>query len=211
MSAGRYSPRSRGPWRPRKSRARRYLEYALTLAALLVLLVVVDRINRGETRRLSGEAIVNDGDTITVKGERLRLRGIDAPEFSQTCQRNGASYACGRESSRSLGVLVRSGALHCDGWERDKFDRLLVVCRAGDVDINRRQVENGWAVAYGDYADAERAARQAKRGLWAGEFERPRDFRDRHGHEAESAHDWFATINERFATIVNWLRQTIGW
>ena len=48
MSAGRYSARSRGPWRPRKSRARRYLEYALTLAALLVLVVVVDRINRGE-------------------------------------------------------------------------------------------------------------------------------------------------------------------
>jgi len=204
MSRGGYSPRPRRPWRPRKSRARRYLEYGLTLVVLLVLLVLVDRINRGETQRLSGEAVVNDGDTITVKGERLRLRGIDAPEFSQTCLRDGVSYACGRESTRSLGVLVRSGALACDGWERDKFDRLLVVCRAGDVDINRRQVENGWAVAYGDYADAESSARQAKRGLWAGEFERPRDFRDRHGHEAESAHDWFATI-------VNWLRQTIGW
>lgn len=204
MSAGRYSPRPGRPWRPRKSRARRYLEYGLTLALLLMLLVLVDRINRRDTQRLSGEAVVNDGDTITVKGQRLRLRGIDAPEFSQTCQRNGASYPCGRESYRSLGVLVRSGPLSCDGWERDKYDRLLVVCRAGDVDINRRQVENGWAVAYGDYSDAERAARQAKRGLWAGEFERPRDFRDRHGQQAESPHDWLATI-------VNWLRQTIGW
>lgn len=204
MSAGRYSPRPGRPWPPRKSRARRYLEYGLTLALLLVLLVLVDMVNRRDTQRLAGEAVVNDGDTITVKGQRLRLRGIDAPEFSQTCLRDGVSYSCGRESSRSLGVLVRSGALSCDGWEVDKYDRLLVVCRAGDVDINRRQVENGWAVAYGDYADAERAARQAKRGLWAGEFERPRDFRDRHGQQAESPHDWLATI-------VNWLRQTIGW
>lgn len=201
MSRGSYRARQ---WRPRKSRARRYAEYALTLVMLLALLVLVDLFGRRETQRLAGEAIVNDGDTITMRGERLRLRGIDAPEYAQTCQRGATSYACGRESITSLRALVRSGPLACDGWERDKFKRLLVVCKAGGVDINRKQVENGWAVAYGDYDDAERVARQAKRGMWAGEFERPREFRDRQGQAGEAPHD-------RIGTIANWLREAVGW
>ena len=36
-------------------------------------------------RDLAGAARVVDGDTLEVKGEKLRLQGIDAPEMAQTC------------------------------------------------------------------------------------------------------------------------------
>ena len=41
-------------------------------------------------------------------------------------------------------------------------------------------VRAGYALAYGAYERAEREARQLKRGLWSGTFERPRDWRDKH-------------------------------
>jgi len=43
-------------------------------------------------------------------------------------------------------------------------------------------VRQGWAVAFGNsplYASAEAEARKAKRGIWAGTFERPSQWRER--------------------------------
>ena len=188
---------------PPRSLFRRLLDYALTVAILSLLAVVAARLDRVETRKISGDAIVNDGDTITLKGERIRLRGIDAPEYNQTCLKDGAAYPCGRRSREALARLANNGQIECAGWERDRYGRLLGNCTAGGVDLNRRQVEEGWAVAYGDYADAERAARQRGAGLWAGSFERPRDWRVEHGGMAEGEHGLLAQM-------LNWLRAIFG-
>lgn len=37
--------------------------------------------------QLSGQAIVFDGDTIFIQNKTIRLRGIDAPEINQFCER----------------------------------------------------------------------------------------------------------------------------
>ena len=188
---------------PPRSLFRRLLDYALAAAILFLLALVAARLDRVETRKVSGDAIVNDGDSITLKGERIRLRGIDAPEYNQTCLRDGAPYPCGRRSRQALADLAKGGQIECAGWERDRYGRLLGVCTAGGVDLNRRQVEEGWAVAYGDYADAEQAARKRGAGLWAGSFERPRDWRVEHGGMAEGEHDLVAAV-------LNWLRAIFG-
>lgn len=198
---GRYRPRGTTA---RRSAGRRYAEYALTLVLFLALAVVAARLDRTETVRPEGRAVVNDGDTLTLAGRRIRLRGIDAPEYNQTCTRAGAAYACGRQSRRELEALIAGRPVTCEGWERDKYDRLLAVCRVGDIDLNRRLVEEGWAVAYGDYADAELVARLAGKGLWAGEFERPRAWRELQGGLAEAEHG-------HVGMIFNWLRQVLGW
>lgn len=200
-SPGRFRPRGTTA---RRSVGRRYAEYALTFLFFLALAVVAARLDRTETVRPQGRAVVNDGDTLTLAGRRIRLRGIDAPEYSQTCTRAGAAYACGRQSRRELETLIAGRPVTCEGWERDRYDRLLAVCRAGDIDLNRRLVEDGWAVAYGDYADAELAARRAGKGLWAGEFERPRAWRELQGGLAETEHGLVQAI-------FNWLRQVSGW
>ncbi len=184
---------------PRRGALRRLFDYALAAAIIAMLIVVSSRLERVATRNLSGEAVINDGDSITLKGERIRLRGIDAPEYNQTCRKDGASYSCGRLSREALARLAKAGPVSCAGWERDRYDRLLAVCTAGGVDLNRRQVEQGWAVAYGDYGDAEAIARRQKIGLWAGSFERPRDWRVEHGGMAEGEHDLLAKF-------VNWLK-----
>lgn len=200
-SAARLS-RRRYPQHPR-SPLRRFLDYALAAAILALLILVTARIDRVTTRHVGGDAVVNDGDTITLKGQRIRLRGIDAPEYNQTCDKGGATYACGRAAREALVSLAGGGAIDCAGWERDRYDRLLAVCTSGGVDLNRRLVEEGWAVAYGDYADAEQSARERRVGLWAGSFERPREWRVEHGGMAESEHDLFGRI-------VSWLAQIFG-
>lgn len=186
---------------PRTS-LRRLWDWLHTFAILGLLILLSARLDRVETRSLQGRVTVNDGDSITLGTERIRLRGIDAPEFVQTCRKDGADYPCGRRARESLVKLIGGRPVSCAGWERDKYDRLLATCMADGSDLNRGQVEAGWALAYGGYEAEESAARQKGAGLWAGSFDRPRDWRDMHGGMAESEH---ATP----ASILNWLRQML--
>lgn len=174
---------------------------AVVILGLLALLAA--RLDRVETLRPAGAAAVNDGDTITIAGEKIRLRGIDAPEYSQTCLRAGMKYACGREAREALRKLIGAKPVACTGWQRDRYGRLLGECSAGSTDLNRSLVEQGRAVAFGGFEAEELAARRAGRGLWAGEFERPRHWRDTHGSMTEDEHDWLDVI-------WNWLRMTFG-
>jgi endonuclease YncB( thermonuclease family) len=196
--------RSAGPgWTRRaaapRSRWRRLWDWLLTLAILGLLVLLAARLDRTETRNLDGRVTVNDGDSLTLGTERIRLRGIDAPEFGQTCRKDGADYPCGRRARETLVALIAGRPVSCSGWERDKYDRLLATCIVGGADLNRRLVETGWALGYGDYEAEESAARGKGAGLWAGSFERPRDWRETHGGMAESEHA---------AGFLDWLRRT---
>lgn len=193
-------PRRRG--RRRSARARRVLDVALALAILGLIALVAARLDRVATRQLSGTATVNDGDTLTLNDERIRLRGIDAPELTQRCRLDGANYACGREAQRALSTLVAGRTVACSGWERDRYGRLLARCSTGEQDLGQALVDAGWAVAYGDYHLAEAGARMAGRGLWAGTFDRPRDWRASHGAAAGREHAWLGRA-------LNWLRQIV--
>jgi endonuclease YncB( thermonuclease family) len=192
-------PRQRYFRRPR-SRWRTFFDYLLAAAVLGLLILVSARLDRVETRQTQGVAVVNDGDSITLGTERIRLRGIDAPEYSQICRKDGADYPCGRRSREALSKLVAGRQVSCAGWERDRYGRLLGECTAAGADLNRSQVEAGWAVAYGGYEAEEAAARGDRKGLWAGEFDRPRDWRNMHGDMAEIEHG-------SYGRILNWLRE----
>jgi endonuclease YncB( thermonuclease family) len=134
-------------------------------------------------RDITGAAEAVDGDSIRLNGENLRLQGIDAPELFQTCRVSGRETACGRESLAALRKLLNSGLSTCIGHERDRYGRLLVTCRIRGINVNARMVVDGHAVAFGSYEAEEADAKAAYRGLWAGEFERPRDWRVRHPRE----------------------------
>ncbi|MCB1386181.1 MAG: thermonuclease family protein [Nitratireductor sp.] len=128
---------------------------------------------------VSGPYRVKDGDSFeTADGRRFRLRGIDAPEYRQTCERDGDAWPCGRDAARRLRALMTREAT-CTGSELDRFDRLLVICRAGDTEINREMVQSGFAVSFGGYYAEEGQARRQGAGIWAGSFERPQHWRDR--------------------------------
>ncbi|MEO3470690.1 thermonuclease family protein [Roseomonas sp. CAU 1739] len=132
-------------------------------------------------------AVVVDGDTVSTGGERLRLNGIDAPEMAQICERDGAAYRCGEQARAALGRILGSGALTCQAIGVDRYDRRVVRCVNEDgQDIAGAMVAAGWAMAYRqyalDYVPHEDEARTRGRGIWAGRFEPPWDWRRRQGY-----------------------------
>lgn len=173
--------------RPRR-RLPIFADIALAAAILAALALVVARGLWEPPQMLAGNARVVDGDSIVIGGERVRLAGIDAPELAQTCMRDGTGYACGRDARMALECLVAGGEVSCRHHERDRYGRVLGYCAAGGVDLNREMVRSGWAIAYGDFDGAEREARQASRGIWAGAFDSPQEWRRQHGGLAEDAH-----------------------
>jgi len=130
---------------------------------------------------VAGPAEVVDGDSLVLAGRQVRLVGIDAPEYDQTCNRAGQSWSCGAEAKAQLAELVQGQRVECTGAERDAHARLLAVCSAGYLEINKALVASGWAVAYRDYSDAyvgeEAQAKAARVGIWSSTFAAPADYR----------------------------------
>jgi endonuclease YncB( thermonuclease family) len=188
----RYAPVSR-------SLPRRLLDYGVTIVLLGLLIVLTAHLNEMDTRTAEGRAVIVDGDSIELGGQRIRLRGIDAPEYRQSCSKSGIDYACGRAAREALARLTAGRAVTCSGWRNDRYGRLLGDCKAGGVDLNRAQVAAGWAVAYGDFDAEEASARAAKAGIWAGTFDWPRDWRAARDGRVEPKHDLLAAIGD-------WLR-----
>ena len=123
---------------------------------------------------------VVDGDSLEIGQERIRLYGIDAPEFVQRCyDENEWPYHCGIEAKNQLQTLVSRGRLSCKQFGRDKYGRSLKECYDEDgYSINRKMVLSGWAVDYGGvYTQEENMARTARRGIWKGRFIRPELYR----------------------------------
>lgn len=167
------------------TRGFRTVRDGVTAFALLAFVwLIAAKLNDVPEISHAGRFHAADGDSLAIGEERMRLKGIDAPELAQTCERGGARWPCGQEAKRLLQSLVAGDDARCAGNERDRFQRLLVVCHAGGTDINAVMVRRGMAVSYGSYGDEEAEARSKKAGLWAGAFERPRDFRD-HGQATE--------------------------
>lgn len=55
-----------------------------------------------DTTDLIGRVSVIDGDTLEMRGERIRLWGVDAFESRQLCQRPGGAYRCGQVAANAL-------------------------------------------------------------------------------------------------------------
>ncbi len=133
---------------------------------------------------LQGRVSVIDGDTLEMHGQRIRLFGIDAPESGQRCSRpDGSAWRCGRDAAFALDDLVQGRTVTCHGRDKDRWGRVVAVCRLGQLDLGRWLVENGFATAYRryslDYAPTEEEARSARRGIWAGTFDSPENWRQR--------------------------------
>ena len=129
----------------------------------------------------SGSARVIDGDTLEIRGTRIRLHGIDAPESAQRCRAAGRAWPCGREATRALSGRIAGRPVVCEERDRDRYGRSVAVCRAGGEDVNAWMARAGWAFAYRKYSHSyvaeERAAKAAGRGIWRGEVVAPWEWR----------------------------------
>ncbi len=136
-----------------------------------------------ETRRhVIGTAYVIDGDTITIKGVRIRLFGIDAPEID---------HPFGQKSKWALVQLCKGQKVQAEILENDHFDRTVAKCLLPDGrDLSAELVKQGLALDWkkysgGAYADLEpdnirrklyrTAARQkGHMKVWSGEYSKPK-------------------------------------
>ena len=156
----------------------------LAMISLIAIILFAGPIVAAETTTISGPARISDGDTITIKDKRVRLNGIDAPETDQICV-NAAekTYACGLAARAALVRLVRNRTISCTGNEIDRYDRRIMTCFVGEMDINAAMVAAGWALAFRRYSDIyvgeEQLARSQQAGLWSGAFIAPWDWRQR--------------------------------
>ncbi len=139
----------------------------------------------------SGKVVgVTDGDTISVmrdeKAAKIRLHGIDCPEFNQPFGTKAKQFA----SDMVFGKVVR---VECRSTGTDKYGRLLGnVVRADGKILNHELLRAGLAWWYRQYAPKDKdlaaleaEARTAKRGLWADKDPvAPWDFRHGTGPKA---------------------------
>jgi len=130
---------------------------------------------------LTGVARVVDGDTLALRGQNIRLFGMDAPEKAQRCDVSGRNWACGVWATQKLRDIVGTGRLNCRQVDTDRHQRPVAVCHINGRDIAAEMVRAGAAVAYikysADYAGHEAEAKREKRGIWAGSVTSPEAFR----------------------------------
>lgn len=110
---------------------------------------------------------IADGDTLTLLVDRkplkIRLANIDAPEKAQ---------AFGQRSRQSLSDLCWKKDADYRVQDVDRYGRTVAVVICDGVDVNRAQVERGFAWVYKKYNKdralpaLQKRAREGRRGLW---------------------------------------------
>lgn len=132
----------------------------------------------------SGYIKIVDGDSLEIGKRRIRLQGIDAPEYIQYCFKpNKKRYSCGLRSKDYLEKMVKQShyQINCKVVGYDRYRRELSECFSQNKNLNLEMIKNGWAVAYRtdntDYLQAEKQAKSEKKGIWKGKFMRPEYFR----------------------------------
>ena len=126
---------------------------------------------------------ITDGDTFTVINRdklqlKVRIIGIDAPEKKQ---------AYGNKSRQTLSDLIFQQQIEIDVQYQEKWGRYaakVYLAEGRDVGLLMLQAGMAWHNVNYDktpaYAAAEKAARKAKKGLWADAHPvAPWDFRSR--------------------------------
>lgn len=151
------------------------LRFTLILCLLFAPLLV-------SAQTITGIASVTDGDSLEIRGARIRLHGIDAPESRQLCTRaTGQNWRCGQQAALALSDQIRRRSVSCVTRDIDRYGRTIAVCSQDGVDFNAWMVQEGWAVAYRqdsrDYVAVEDDARRAGRNIWSSTFVMPWDWR----------------------------------
>ena len=152
---------------------------AVTVASIAVIVGIG---NAFAAEPITGRVSVTDGDTLVIRDTKIRLHGIDAPESSQLCQTAaGKEYRCGQAAALALSDRIGDATVSCEPRDMDRYGRTVAVCSKGTEDLNAWMVAQGHAIAYRrystDYVEAEDQAKAAKRGIWAGSFTTPAEWR----------------------------------
>jgi endonuclease YncB( thermonuclease family) len=134
----------------------------------------------------SGPAHAANGSALRIGNEVVPLFGIDAPSSPQHCASGpGEYYNCGRASTQALEDAVAGRIVQCSYVGAA---RAAAICTVDGRDVAELMVRAGRAVVSGagagPYAAAETDARSHRRGLWAGSFVNPEEWRRQFGRSS---------------------------
>ncbi|WP_096703482.1 nuclease [Magnetospirillum sp. 15-1] len=125
-----------------------------------------------------GRAEGFDAGSLQVRGLHIVLAGIAAPGRKDLCGSKSAKdeFDCARPARKRMGELVGKGVA-CEIVDVAS-GQLWGRCRVAEGDLGRLLVQGGLARAAkdGPYAEAQKQAVAAKRGLWAADMVLPRDW-----------------------------------
>jgi endonuclease YncB( thermonuclease family) len=146
----------------------------------------------GGGKSLQGRATAIAGDLLRISGTTVRLAGVEAPERQQLCGAGSGNRRprCGAAAQAALSELVGGRPIACALSGTDEAGRPLATCTRDKLDINAELVRQGHVFAasglFASYTGAEREAKAAKAGVWAGgDVLRPSDFRAKIWDEAK--------------------------
>lgn len=133
---------------------------------------------------VTGSAMAVEGDLLTVNGMAVRLMGIDAPDPGQKCKnRYGHELDCFKVATAVLANMVKGEEVTCTVTEQDRTGEKKGECRVRGVDLGAAMVSRGWAFQYASlspaYQKGEAYAQSKRMGLWAGQVEKPWQWRSR--------------------------------
>jgi endonuclease YncB( thermonuclease family) len=127
---------------------------------------------------------ITDGDTLKQGGVTYRLWGIDAPEAKQVCP---DGWPAGSLATTRLQALTAGRSIVCQEKDRDRYGRIVAICRASGEDLGAILVREGLAWAFvrysSDYVAQETKAKAARLGV--------------HAHGCQPAWEWRAQQRTR--------------
>lgn len=153
----------------------------LPAVAILLALLLPATANAAD---ITGVAKIHDGDQIQIGSQKIRLSGVDAPSVDQLClNTKGERWTCGVAAREELTHYTDKKSWTCHVERTDRRGRAVARCQVDGEDIQKWLVKSGWALSYTrfshDYDADEKAAREAKAGMWQGAFIAPWDWRIR--------------------------------
>lgn len=104
----------------------------------------------GDDRSVSGTASVIDGDTVEIRGRRVQVYGIEAPERGEPGYEEAAEFMRG---------LTETGPFVCAFLDEDGGDGDLALCafisRGVPEDVAKELLQKGFVRTYPKHRDLE--------------------------------------------------------
>ena len=164
-------------------------KYGLTAAVIIALICLLPTIALSAPFKVIRVA---DGDTITVtqNGSKLKIRlvGIDAPEFSK--KKHLPAQPFSQKSKEYLASIVLNKKVDISPYGKDRYGRILGVVFVDGKNVNLEMIKAGLAEVYRGtpapgfdnepYQKAESEARNAVLGIWElrDQYFSPKDWRE---------------------------------
>jgi endonuclease YncB( thermonuclease family) len=134
---------------------------------------LADRSSARHRRRYAGDTWDANSVVASTRPNRISFAEVTI----------ASPYRCGAAAANKLDVFIAHRSVYCTPKDIDRYGRTVASCRAGVTDLGEWLVDGGVALEWpryskGRFGAAQRAAERAGRGMWAGSYIEPWQYRE---------------------------------